>query len=272
MANVTASPWQFSWITTEETDADYSLNAIAYDQASNSKNSSAIDVRVDNTKPSPSITSHIAGEDVNGTVRVTATITEAGSGLQYVDLYVDGAYEQRNSTPGTTTTFDWDSTSVGDDTHMLSVRAYDFAGNYNDSAGVGVDVFNQPPISVVITSPANNTYHNGTIKIIASASANVNISSVEFYNGTISLIGAADTDGSDGWSTSWDTSDAADGWHNLTAKAYTNVNKVLTSIAITILVDNTVPLHLHSTIQAHTSQSTLSHGTGLLLRTEKARE
>jgi len=232
------SPYTYVWTTNSSNDGAHTLKARVIDNTGRSLDSSTVSVTVDNTKPIPSITSPAAGQDVNGSVTVTATITETY--LHYVDLYVDGAYAQTNSSPAATTTFSWNTNSVGDGSHTLSVRAYDYAGNYNDSAGVAVDVFNQAPLSVAITSPANNTYATGTITIIASASAVVNISNVEFYNDTTTLIGT-DTDGSDGWSTTWNTSGASDGYHTLTAKAYDNVNNVRTSIAITILVDNINP-------------------------------
>lgn len=103
----------------------------------------------------------------------------------------------------------------------------------NDAAGIVVN----PPPTVSITSPANNsTFSAGaTITINASASDNGSVSKVEFYNGT-TLLG---TDTTSPYSFSW--ANVSAGTYNITAKATDNQNSAATSTAVTVIVGNAAP-------------------------------
>jgi subtilisin len=91
------------------------------------------------------------------------------------------------------------------------------------------------PPSVDITAPAQGAAVSGTVAVTAAASDDKGVTQVEFLvNGA--RIGL-DTQGSDGWSASWNTGTAADGQRTLTAKA-TDTAGQTASDAITVTVGN----------------------------------
>jgi subtilisin family serine protease len=92
-----------------------------------------------------------------------------------------------------------------------------------------------PPI-VSITSPSAGSTVSGSVTIAASASDDNGVTQVEFFvNGT--LIGI-DSDGSNGWSVIWDTTSAANGSYDLTARATDTAGQKTTSNAINVTASN----------------------------------
>ncbi len=87
--------------------------------------------------------------------------------------------------------------------------------------------------SVSITSPASGTYTTaGTITISASASDNIAVSKVEFYDGA-TLKG---TDTTSPYSYDWTFGTSDNGSHTFTAKAYDTSNNTQVSNAVTLSV------------------------------------
>src|SRR5262249_56775927 len=80
----------------------------------------------------------------------------------------------------------WTFTAAANGAHSWTAKAYDAAGNSTTSAAVVLTVnIDTVPPTVAITSPAAATYTSGqTVTITASASDNVGVSKVEFYDGT----------------------------------------------------------------------------------------
>jgi len=72
------------------------------------------------TAPAPDVT-------VSGTVSITTTASDIGSGISYVEFYLDGILIGTDSTGPYE--LEWDSSTVDDGSHTLMVRAYDGAGN-----------------------------------------------------------------------------------------------------------------------------------------------
>jgi hypothetical protein len=91
--------------------------------------------------------------------------------------------------------------------------------------------------NVSITSPAVNQYLSYVVTINASASDNVGVSKVEFYNGS-QLI---DTDTNIPYLAIWNTTSYQDGIYSLTAKAYDTSGNVKSSSAISVHIDNGAP-------------------------------
>jgi hypothetical protein len=88
---------------------------------------------------------------------------------------------------------------------------------------------------VSITSPASGTTYTTaqTVTISASASDNVGVTKVEFYDGA-TLKG---TDTSSPYDFAWTISSSDNGTHNWTAKAYDAANNTATSSAVSLTVD-----------------------------------
>jgi hypothetical protein len=80
-----------------------------------------------------------------------------------------------------------------------------------------------PDPSIDITSPANGATVSGVVDIAVDATDNDAVVTVDFYvNG---ILHATDSDGSDGWSTQWDTEELADGLYTLTATAIDTIGQ-----------------------------------------------
>ncbi len=91
----------------------------------------------DYVDPTVSLTSPANGATIVGTTTVTATASDDVA-VDYVAFSVDGgSWTNDYSSPYS---WSWDSTTVGDGSHTLTVRAYDTSGNYaDDSVSVTVD-------------------------------------------------------------------------------------------------------------------------------------
>ncbi|WP_158623629.1 Ig-like domain-containing protein [Corallococcus llansteffanensis] len=186
----------------------------------------------DVTPPTAVLTAPAAGQ-VHGSVQVTATASD-NQAVVKVEFY-DGA-----TLLGTDTTapygVSWNTASVVAGTHTLTAKAYDSVGLTGTSAGVSVIVDNLAP-TAVLTAPASNAELLGTVTVTATAQDDTGVTKVEFYDGA-TLLGA---DTTAPYSVSWNTASVAAGSHALTAKAYDGLGQTGTSVAVPVIVDNTLP-------------------------------
>jgi PKD repeat protein len=110
--------------------------------------------------------------------------------------------------------------------------------------GTNVDVTNSGAEGdtnrlVKTISPFEGQFVGGTIQITAGIVSTISVDQVEFFvNG--SSIGM-DTDGSNGWSASWDTTTVVDGAYQLTAVATFAGTETTTSAVRHVTVENTIP-------------------------------
>ena len=177
-------------------------------------------------------------------VKVTATDSDTSDTISNVKLYINNTLVSQDST----FPYEWNTanniaslTNLASGTYTLKAIATDSRGATTEKIQtVAVTSTINPCIgvsnpTVTITSPANNaTFNQGqNVTLNATATSTVNISRVEFYNGT-TLVG---TDTSSPYSFS--SSTLTVGNHNFTAKAYSDCNKSATSAVKTITI-NTV--------------------------------
>lgn len=99
--------------------------------------------------------------------------------------------------------------------------------------GGGGDTDNPPSVSV--TNPADGATVSGTVSVTADASDDNGVSQVEFFvdGGSIGV----DSDGSNGWSASWVTTDYSDGGHTVTATATDSIGQTASN-SVSVTVDN----------------------------------
>jgi hypothetical protein len=109
-----------------------------------------------------------------------------------------------------------------------------------DCGGTPVD---SPP-SVILTNPLDGATLSGTVPITADATDDQGVSQVEFFVDGASL--SVDSDGTDGWSLSWDTTASSDGSHTVTAMATDTIGQTA-SDSISVTVDNSgaTPTGMH---------------------------
>ena len=87
---------------------------------------------------------------------------------------------------------------------------------------------------VSITAPSGGATVSDTVNISASASDNIGVTKVEFFVDGVLL----DSDNSNPYSVSWDTTIISNNNHVLTAKAYDAAGNVGTSASVSVLVSN----------------------------------
>lgn len=165
-------------------------------------------------------------------ISLTAAASDADGSISKVEFY------NGSTLLGTDTSnpyaYTWSSVATG--TYSLTAKAYDNQSGTATTSVVTVTVTstpNQSPV-VALTSPVSGATYTSpaTVSIAATATdADGTIGKVEFYNGS-TLLG---TDTSSPYAYSW-TSVAA-GSYNITAKAYDNLNAVITSAVVAITVD-----------------------------------
>jgi thermitase len=129
-ANDTASPYEFYWNTASCSNGGHTLTAKAYDQANNVGQSNPVTVTVSNAvdtvPPTVTINSPSNGSQVSRSIRIVASAND-GYGISKVEFYIDGVL--KSTVSATPYTYSWNSKSVKNGWHTISVRAYDSSGN-----------------------------------------------------------------------------------------------------------------------------------------------
>lgn len=188
------APYSYGWNTTTVNNGSYVIYAKAYDNAGNVAQSANVSVTVNNpvpdtTAPAVSVTAPANNATVSGTVLISAGASD-NVGVSKVEFFVNGSLI--NTASAAPYTYNWDSTSIANGTYPITAKAYDAAGNVNQSA-VTVTVINgvadtiAPTVSII--SPSGSTTRvklNGSVLIAVSANDNVGVTKVEFFlNGSL---------------------------------------------------------------------------------------
>jgi parallel beta-helix repeat protein len=238
-AETTASPYSYLWDSRSVGNGTYALTAVARDKAGNKTTSAAVYVNVansDTTAPSISFASPASGATVSGTAALSVSAAD-NIGVAGVQYTVDGA--AITDTTVAPYSCSWNTANAANGTHTLTATARDAAGNRR-SASITVTVSNAirdttaPSVSII--SPANGQRLSGTVSITASASDNIRVVGVQLL-----IDGAAY--GSEltsaPYSLSWNTVQASNATHRISAIARDAAGNRTTSAAITVTVSNT---------------------------------
>ncbi len=234
-------PYSVSWNTTTVSNGPHMLTAVARDAAGNQTTSIPVSVTVNNadmTAPTVSITAPSPGSTVSGsavTVSANASDNVAVVGVQFK---LDGAnlLAEDLTSPYSVS---WNTTTISNVTHTLTAVARDAAGNQTTSTAVSVTVNNpdNTPPAVSITVPSGGSTVAGTITVSATASDNVGVAGVQFKLDGANLGTEYTTTP---YSTSWNTTTALNGTHNLTAVARDAAGNQTTSGSVSVIVNNNV--------------------------------
>jgi hypothetical protein len=202
---------------------------------------------VDNP-PSVTITNPADGSKVSGSVNVTADASD-DNGVTQVEFFVNGSSIGVDTDDSDGWLASWDTT-VYDDGPSYNVRATasDSIGQTasDNSVSVTVDNIDDPP-TVNITSPTNGSTVSGNVNVTADANDDKGVDQVEFFIDGVSI--GVDTDGSDGWLASWDTTTYDDGpSYNVRATATDSTGQTASDNSVSVTVDNsTVQIMLTAT-------------------------
>ncbi|HEX5748959.1 MAG TPA: Ig-like domain-containing protein [Archangium sp.] len=193
----------------------------------------AVSTDVDTTPPTATLTAPAAGATVKNTVTLSASATD-NFGVTRVDFYAGSTLLGSDSSAPFT--FSWDSRSVPNGAHSLSVVAFDAAGlSSAGGSAVTVNVDNDwTPPTVSLTAPAAGATVTGSVTVSATASDNVGISKVEFYDGA-TLVGS---DSTSPYSLSWNSRNGPNGSRTLTARAIDTAGNSATSAPVTVTASN----------------------------------
>ena len=165
-----SAPYNCSLDTIALSDGSYDLRAIARDVAGNTSTSSVVAARVvDNLGPAVTLASLPA--DVRGTITLTATAADAGTGVASVRIeraLADGGTWSTECTDASSPyTCSLNTTTLADDLWSLRAVAVDFAANSTISAVAEVQVDNAVPTGVAVTAPASPL--RGTVTLTVAA-------------------------------------------------------------------------------------------------------
>jgi hypothetical protein len=135
----------------------------------------------DTSAPTVALTAPASGASVSGNVNLTATASDAGSGVARVEFLVDGAVVGTDTTSPYTVTWNAESVTLG--THSVVARAVDNAGNSASTTARSVSVVDRTAPTLTITSPANGATvtRNSTVTIRATATDARGVTRVRFW-------------------------------------------------------------------------------------------
>ena len=179
IATDTAAPYSANFVTTSVADGLYDLRAVATDPAGNPGTSVVASRMVDNTGATGSITAPATGAIVSGTAAVSATATDAGSGVSQITFERSPAGQNSwtaISVADTTVPYsvNWTTTSLTDGNYDLRGVILDDAGNQSTTPLVTVVVRNRHTFVPVADSyvnaerPSTNFGTATTIRVDAS--------------------------------------------------------------------------------------------------------
>ncbi len=226
-------PYGATLDTTGLTDGLYDLRVFTTDAAGNAEATPAtVQVRVDNTLPTGTVTFPADAAAIRGTVALTSNSADAGgSGVDTVQ------FERSPAGAGTWTAqpAGWDTTALADGQYDLRVVTTDNAGNTFTSAAITVRVDNTNPTGAV-TAPAAGANLRDTVPLTSdSADTGSGVDTVQFQR---SPVGAGT------WTNqaaSWNTNGVGDGQYDLRVVTTDNAGNAFTSATVTVRVDNTLP-------------------------------
>jgi subtilisin family serine protease len=209
-----------TWNTASFAEGLYGLRLLVSGSDGVSWTHTVSPVRVDHTGPV-----YVSAEPASGLTVPASSLTVRGRvtdpyGINRVDFLVDGIAEDSKSPSQAANeyeaVFQWNAGAVAPGAHVLTLTAWDNAGN-STVRTIPLSVVNDTtPPSVAITSPLPLTSVSGTVPITASAADNVAVTEVRF-----SLDGAAPffTDPAAPYQTTLTTLGLSLGTHTLSAVA-----------------------------------------------------
>jgi hypothetical protein len=211
--------------------------------------------------PSAAITSPIQGANVSGTVTIEAAAAATSPAtVTSVQFLLDG---QPLGGPVTSApySYNWTLGSTSSGTHQLSAQVTDSSGNVGTAQPISVNVVPSGPStvstspSINITNPVDNQIESGTVPVVADATDNTAVKSVQYFLDGSPLGSLLTTSP---YSIRWNTSSARNGTHTLTAQATDTAGLVGTSAAVTVTVQNPAPPMTCFVLQAQVTV----HGAG----------
>jgi hypothetical protein len=238
----TSSPYSCSFTTTSISDQDIDIRAIATDNSNYTSTDLLEGITIDNTTPTVSL--NAIASPMSGVVTITATATDAGSGIANVVIQrsLSGLNSWVPLCTATTSPYScrFDTTTVSDGTYDFRAIATDVAGNPKTSSTVNNRIISNVLSSVSVDDPG--AYIRGTVTITANANASTGVANVKIQRAPFGSTTWTDlcTDTTSPYSCSFVTTSVADGQYQFRAILTDNLTVTTTSATVgPVQVDNT---------------------------------
>ena len=240
------SPYSCSWNSTTVTDGLYDFRAFVQNDAGGSATSTAVtNRRVDNTAPTAGITD--PGTPLKGTVSVSATGTDGGSGVANVKVQRSpagaGTWTDICTDASSPYSCSWDTTAVADGLYDLRSVSTDNAGNSTNSSTVTNRRVDNTAPTATMTNPGSPITGNKSFDGTASDGGS-GVASLKFQSSPTGLNTWSDmcSDTTSPYSCSYDTTGLADGQYDFRSVATDNAGNTANSTVYSgAIVDNTTP-------------------------------
>lgn len=142
--------------------------------------SGGLSAQTDNVAPVVHITSPVNGSTVKGSITVSAEASD-NVAVTRVEFYLDEKLIGTNTSPPHTMTLD--TTSLGNNSHTITVKAYDGANNFGQDS-VTFIVSNPTPVpDVKITWPLDGVTVKVIIKFRVNVSSKQPLANISFFAG-----------------------------------------------------------------------------------------
>ena len=230
------APYSCAWDTAAIGDGSYDLRAVATDVAGYTRTASRSARVVDNLAPSLSLAN--PGAFLSATKSLTATASDAGSGLQAVAI--------QHRAAGTTSwielcagaTCNLVTTSLPDGDRDLRAVATDRAGHVTQTTPITVRIDNAAPTATPSVPPTGR----GTVTLTATAGdSGSGVAYVAFEGKYAGVWYEFCRDTSAPYTCSGDSTAIADGTYSVRAVTVDNAGVKTTSAEFPITIDNTAP-------------------------------
>ena len=231
------APYEALWDTAAASNGSHIVSAVARDAVGHETTTTAVvTVENDAAPPTVALSNPTGGAQLSGTVPVSVAAGD-DIGVTSVQFLVDGVAAGAPITDGP---YQWSwatDGAVANGSHTVSAVARDAAG-HETTTSVAVTVANDHLApTLTLTGPSGAA--GGTVSIVATASDDVGVVSVEFLvDGT--MPGPVVTAAPYEWS--WNTAGVANGQHTVWAMAQDAAGReTVTSVVVTVANDTAAP-------------------------------
>ena len=228
-------PYTAFWATTPADDGPWDLRFIVRDEAGNENMVDLSSKIVDNTAPTGSLSSPLAGSMVSGNVTLGVSASDANP-IASVEYFVGGG--SVGSSTSAPFQVGWNSAATGDGPASIYAVITDMAGNSTGTGSVGVSVDNFAPTVSLSGLPGNVSGRSGSRPPPSGDTTQVTFERRPAGGGGWTTIGTA---GGAPWSATFDTTMVPDGDYELRAIAVDAGANSGTSNVVSTRVDNTDP-------------------------------
>jgi GH18 family chitinase len=224
--------WQTVTVNTTSLTTGQKVMRIVMDAGDFNLNKVIFSTGTTNPPPTVSITSPANGASFTAPASVTINANASDNGSVTRVEFFNGATKLGEDT-SSPYAFTWSNVAAG--SYTITARATDNQGATTTTGGVNISVNSStnPPPTVSITSPANGATFTApaSVTINATASDNVSVTRIEFFNGATKL----GEDTSSPYSFTW--TNVAAGTYTLTARATDNQGATATTPGRSITVN-----------------------------------